>query len=208
METFWRGEFATRPRVLAKGVPVGTAEPESDGIGANPPAPSGLAAAAARFVRRLARCVSIALCRLPRGSLRRDTNRMVSTYEDHALEQAFPKENQFRLLVAAGLFSVLVRASNSRRKIERKRPPTGGSRRSLGALIGFDPRGSDRSIGGCPGTLMGGRSRSASNIGTHFGDIWFAMGRKCGFFQCPAWSCRTLVWHPQSMFGPTIIADM
>jgi len=85
METFWRGEFATRPRVLAKGVPVGTVDPEADGIGANPPAPSGLAAADARFVRRLARCVSIALRRLPRGSPRRDTNRMVSIQEDHAL---------------------------------------------------------------------------------------------------------------------------
>jgi len=78
METFWRGEFATRPRVLAKDVPAGTTEPEADGIGANPLAPSGLVAADARFVRRLARCVSIALRRLPRGSPRRDPNRMAS----------------------------------------------------------------------------------------------------------------------------------
>jgi len=70
---------------LAKGVPVGTAEPEADGIGANPPAPSGLDAADARFVRRLARCEHIAPRRLPRGSPRRDPNRMDSIQEDHAL---------------------------------------------------------------------------------------------------------------------------
>ncbi len=55
------------------------------GFGANSPVPLGLRPAGAHFVIRLARCSSIALRRLPRGSPRRAANIIASIWSLYAL---------------------------------------------------------------------------------------------------------------------------